>query len=329
MEGQIHIIWDWIVAIDLFAAGLSAGAFIISATAYFLGRERYENITRIGAFIAPFPVLIGILALIYDLERPHLFWKLFLTFQPNSIMSLGAWLLLFFSLFSFAHLYLWLPEKLDYLRLIPRIQSNRFLSRFKGENLTKVRGLMAGFGIPISIGVGIYTGVLLGALTARPFWNNPMLPMLFLISAMMTGSAAICFVGCFIKGFRGMSRENINTNKFMIHSIDFTLMVFSIIAVFLFILGLYVSPRSSVAAVHLIMGGEFTFLFWFFVVGIGIVLPLSLEVYELIPHYIAHKELREHNPWISGVITTSVLIGGFAMRYIVIYAGQIARIISS
>jgi formate-dependent nitrite reductase membrane component NrfD len=216
MEGTIHEIWNWIVAIDLFAAGLSAGAFIISATAYFLGRERYENITKIGAYIAPFPVIIGILALIYDLERPHLFWKLFLTFQPNSVMSLGA--LFFFSIFGFAHLYLWLPEKYDYLKIMPFVKSNRFLSRFHGDNLTKVRGLVAGFGIPISIGVGIYTGVLLGALTARPFWNNPMLPMLFLISAMMTGSAAICFVGCFIKGFRGMSRENINTNKFMIHS---------------------------------------------------------------------------------------------------------------
>ena len=115
----------------------------------------------------------------------------------------------------------------------------------------------------------------------------------------------------------------------MIHSIDFTLMVFSMIAVFLFILGLYVSPRSSVAAVHLIMGGEFTLLFWTLVVGVGILLPLAFEVYELIPHYIVQTELREHNPWISGIITTSVLIGGFAMRYIVIYAGQMAQFISS
>jgi formate-dependent nitrite reductase membrane component NrfD len=329
MEGQVHIHWNWIVAVDLFAAGLSAGAFIISATAYFLGKERYENITRIGAYIAPFPVMIGILALIYDLERPQLFWKLFLTFQPNSVMSLGSWLLLFFSIFSLTHLYLWLPERLDFFKIFPPIRSSRFLSRFRGDNLTKIRGLVAGFGIPISIGVAIYTGVLLGALTARPFWNNPMLPMLFLVSAMMTGSASICFVGCFIKGFRGMSRENINTNKFMIHSIDFTLMVFSIIAVFLFILGLYVSPRSSVAAVHLIMGGEFTFLFWTFVVGVGILVPLALEVYELIPHYIEQVELREHSPWISGIITTSVLIGGFAMRYIVIYAGQMAQIITT
>jgi formate-dependent nitrite reductase membrane component NrfD len=61
----------------------------------------------------------------------------------------------------------------------------------------------------------------------------------------------------------------------------------------------------------------------------GILIPLSLEVYELIPHYILHTELREHNPWISGIITTSVMIGGFAMRYVVIYAGQMAHVISS
>jgi formate-dependent nitrite reductase membrane component NrfD len=329
MEGQIHIHWNWIVAVDLFAAGLSAGAYIISATAYFLGKEKYENITRIGAYVAPFPVIVGILCLLYDLERPHLFWKLFITFQPNSVMSLGSWLLLFFSMFSMAHFYLWLPERYDYLKLLPLIRSNAWLSRLRGDNLTKIRGLVAGFGIPVSIGVGIYTGVLLGALTARPFWNNPMLPMLFLISSMMTGSASICFVGCFIKGFRGMSPMNVKTNKFMIHSIDFTLMVFSIIATFLFILGLYVSPRSSVEAVHLIMGGRFTLSFWILAVGVGILLPLALEVYELIPHYIEHVELREHNPWISGVITTSVLIGGFTMRYIVIYAGQMSQAISS
>ena len=329
MEGQIHVHWNWIVAIDLFGAGLSAGAFIISATAYFLGRERYETITRIGAYIAPFPVIVGILCLVYDLERPSLFWKLFLTFNPTSVMSLGAWLLLCFSFLSLAHFYLWLPERYDYLKIIPRIRSNQMMSRFRGDNLTKMRGLVAGFGIPISIGVGIYTGVLLGALTARPFWNNPMLPMLFLISAMMTGSASICFVGCFVKGFRGMSPENVRTNKFMIHSIDFTLIVFSIIATFLFILGLYVSPRSSVEAVHLIMGGRFTLPFWILAVGVGILLPLALEVYELIPHYIEHVELREHNPWISGIITTAVLIGGFTMRYIVIYAGQMSQAISS
>jgi formate-dependent nitrite reductase membrane component NrfD len=339
MEEGIY--WNWIVAVDLFGAGLSAGAFFLSAMVYFLGQEKYEKITRIGAYIAPFPLIIGIFCLIADLERPQLFWKLLLTVQPTSVMSVGAWLLFIFSAFSFIHLYLWLPEGYDIPGLLKKIpeswqgnriprslESNRFLRDFRTKNLTVKRGLIAGFGIPLSIGVGIYTGVLLGALVAKPFWNNPMLPMLFLLSALNTGAAAICLSGCFVGARGSMSRKEIETNKFIVHSIDFTLMVFLVIAVALFLFGLYTSPRSSVEAAGLIMGGEFTFLFWVVFVGIGVLLPLSLEIYELIPHFIKQVALREHNPWVSGVLAFSVLLGGFTLRYVVVYAGQIAKAVS-
>jgi hypothetical protein len=58
----------------------------------------------------------------------------------------------------------------------------------------------------------------------------------------------------------------------------------------------------------------------------GELMPKVMD--HLIPHYIVQVELRKHNPWISGIITTSVLIGGFAMRCIVIYACQMAPVIS-
>ncbi|MBM4331247.1 MAG: hypothetical protein FJ117_08510 [Deltaproteobacteria bacterium] len=342
MEGTIFVFWNWSVALYLFVAGVSAGAFAISALAHFIGQEKYQNISRIGAYIAPFPLIFGILCLIYDLERPALFWKLLVTLQIHSVMSLGSWLLLIFSLLSFLYFYLWLPERFELMNLVklipPKwekakiiraIKSSPILKRLRRENLNGIRGWVALAGIPVSLLVGIYTGVLLGALVARPFWNNPMLPMLFLVSALKTGTASICLVGCFIKGFGGMTREEVETNKFLVHSIDFVLMILSIIAVLLFIFGLYASPRSSVEAAQLIMGGEFTFLFWGLVVGLGILFPLALEVYELIPHFIKHAALREHNPWISGAVTGSVLFGGFLLRYVVVYAGQIAQVIAS
>ena len=342
MEEQIHFHWNWIVVIYLFVAGVSAGAFAISALAYFFGKETHERIVRIGAYIAPFPLLIGILHLIYDLERPHLFWKLFLTFQPSSVMSIGAWLLLLFTLVSFLHFYLWLPDRFELsavlqwlpprfaeMNIIKAIKSISSLGFWRRENSLQWRRWVALIGILVSIFVGIYTGVLLGALVARPFWNNPILPLLFLLSAMKTGNASILLVGLFLKGFQRMKQEEIEASKLLIHSIDLILMAFSIIGVFLFIFGLYVSNKSSVEAVKLIMGGEFTLPFWMLVVGVGILLPLILEVYELIPHYSRHAEPSDHSPWISVIFATSVLIGGFALRYIVIYAGQISQTISS
>lgn len=329
MEGTIFLFWNWLVVVYLFVAGVSAGAFAVSALAYFIGEDTYQDITRIGAYIAPFPLVFGIMCLIYDLERPELFWKLMTTLQVHSIMSLGAWLLLIFSTLSFLYFYLWLPDSFDVIRFLARseklsrlVESSKLLTALRREHLNELRGWVALIGLPISLLVCIYTGVLLGALVARPFWNNPMLPMLFLVSALKTGTASICLIGCFIRGFGKMSREQIETNKFIIHSIDFVLMILAIIAILLFIFGLYTSSRSSVDAAHLIMGGRYTFLFWVIAVGVGLFLPLTLEVYELIPHFVRRAALRDHNPWLSGVVTVAVLVGGFILRYVVVYAGQ-------
>lgn len=342
MEGTIFVFWNWTVVVYLFAAGVSAGAFAVSALSYFLGEEKYQELTKLGAYIAPFPLLIGIACLIYDLERPHLFWKLMVTFQGASVMSLGTWLLLIFSTLSVVHFYLWLPERfdvMDVLRVIPErldrwtvvrlLKTSPAVETLRRKSLNRLRGWIGMAGIPVSLLVGIYTGVLLGALVARPFWNNPMLPMLFLVSALKTGTASICLIGCCIKGFRGMTREQIETNKFMIHSIDFVLMILSIIAILLFVFGLYTSSRSSVEAAGLIMGGEFTFLFWGLAVALGVLVPLCLEVYELLPHFVSRKVMREHNPWLSGVVTLSVLVGGFFLRYVVVYAGQVATAVAA
>ncbi len=60
MEGTHFVFWNWTIAVYLFVAGVSAGAFAISVLAYFIGEEKYEDIARIGAYIAPFPLIIGL-----------------------------------------------------------------------------------------------------------------------------------------------------------------------------------------------------------------------------------------------------------------------------
>ena len=116
MAGTNFVFWNWSVVVYLFVAGVSAGASAISSFAYLLSGGKYESIIRLGAYIAPFPLIFGLVCLIYDLERPYLFWKLMITVRPLSVMSLGSWLLLLFSILSFINLYLWLPDRFDIAR---------------------------------------------------------------------------------------------------------------------------------------------------------------------------------------------------------------------
>ncbi len=57
-------------------------------------------------------------------------------------------------------------------------------------------------------------------------------------------------------------------------------------------------------------------------------IPLFLETYELIPRVNKRVGVRMHNPWISAVSASSVLLGGFLLRYVIVYAGQATRVIS-
>jgi len=54
--------WNALIVFYLFTAGVSAGAFFVSGLATYLGGERYKRISRIGALIAPWPVILGLLS---------------------------------------------------------------------------------------------------------------------------------------------------------------------------------------------------------------------------------------------------------------------------
>jgi formate-dependent nitrite reductase membrane component NrfD len=329
MAGADFVFWNWSVVVYLFLAGISAGALAISTFAYLLSPEKHRTIIRLGAFVAPFPLIAGLLCLIYDLERPQLFWKLMTTFRATSVMSLGSWLLVLFSVLSFVNLYLWLPDRFDIAQsLLNRgwgssrtgrlFMIRSLLSGMRRDGLLRLRGPIAVVGIPVALLVGIYTGVLLSVLAARPFWNNPMLPMLFLVSALKTGMAAICMAGWFNEGIH---EQKIHETRF-VRSVDSVLIALSVVAIALYVFGLYASPESAARAPALIMGGKFTVLFWGAAVVIGILVPLSYKVYEFMPGTKGTGVLMRHHGLASGFVTGCALLGGFYLRYVIVYAGQ-------
>ena len=84
--------WGFLIVNYLFLGGLSAGLFFVSALATFLYKidepSPYTRIARLGALLAPWPVMIGCLLLIFDLGRWYRFYKLFLHLRLVSPMSI-------------------------------------------------------------------------------------------------------------------------------------------------------------------------------------------------------------------------------------------------
>jgi formate-dependent nitrite reductase membrane component NrfD len=91
-------------------------------------------------------------------------------------MWLGTWLLTAFSLVSLPYAFL---------------SFSLALIIWSPEDVARMRRRLAFAGLPLGIGVGIYTGVLLGVLVARPLWHTPLLAQLFLVSALSSAAALL------------------------------------------------------------------------------------------------------------------------------------------
>lgn len=308
--------WNSIIAFYLFSAGVSAGALMIAIAADMLDGRKYERIVKAGAFVAPFPISLGVLALVFDLERPFRFWMLFTTFQADSAMSIGAWLILCFTAVAVLYLSLHLPEGYDYFK-VQRIIQAIIGTRPALRRVVQVAGLVLGTGI------AGYTGVLLSILVARPFWNTPMLPVLFFLSAVADGAAAICLAACCGRIKEG-EEGAVHGNKRFLHCLDVVVLGMLITGVMIFLLGLRTSTEGAVLALQVITGGPLTWHFWLGFVLLGVLIPLAFEIYEVLPYFQGEGH-GKHRPWLTGLIGILLLIGGFMLRYVLIYAGQMTQ----
>jgi formate-dependent nitrite reductase membrane component NrfD len=146
--------------------------------------------------------------------------------------------------------------------------------------------------------LGAYTGVLLSSMGSRPLWNTSLLWVLFLVSGL---SAAAAFVHLIAKNKAESELLAKADNGFLVVELFIFVMLF---------LGLMSSARPHIEAAQLLLTGSYAPAFWVFVIGLGIVIPLGLQLLA-VNHKITHA-----------IAPIMVIIGGLILRFIIVSAGQ-------
>jgi formate-dependent nitrite reductase membrane component NrfD len=313
-----HIEWGYLIVSYLFLGGLSAGLYFASALAALLQKNgenpSYQRIAKLGAILAPWPVMLGSFLLIFDLGKWYRFWKLFMHVEWTSPMSLGSWLLIAFTIVSLLYFYSWLNDEQRAWIFSKIPKPLRFLNR----DISRKHRALALLGLPIAVGVGIYTGVLLGAVQSRPFWNTNLVAQLFLFSALSTGCAALLLV-------MALDRESSDSRGLhLLYNLDIGLMTLEFFIVVPYIVHGQLSVQAVKNSLTFVLGGPFTLLFWVFFLGLGLLLPLVIEIYESVPALLTQKA-RHFSQRITAITAMLVLAGGFLLRYIFVFAGQMSR----
>ena len=296
-------VWHWPISLYLFLGGLAAGILFFAALFYLLGKDKeYPVAVKVSSIIPPIALSIGLLALVYDLTHKLYTWQLYMTFRIESPMSWGAWVLLIVTPISFLWTFSYYREvypKLESkLQVFKRLKFLNSVEKFMIDN----RKYFAMALIPLTLVLGVYTGILLSAFNARPLWNNAILGPLFLISGLSTAAAAIIIISKTAK------------EKHMFGKIDLVLITIELALIVHMIMGYYAGPEVQVEAMQLLVGGEFTLMFFGFVVLLGLIVPGIMELIDLFGKKI---------PVIVPAIL--VLIGGLVFRFVMVEAGQLTR----
>jgi formate-dependent nitrite reductase membrane component NrfD len=325
---ELH--WGLPVIAYLFLAGMGAGAFTVSSSVLLRGggggfRGDHFNIARYGALLAPIPLMAGTGMIIFELGTFQaavaqgdigLFFRwiyLFLTINMSP-MSIGSWVLALCIIASIIYAYTFLDKE-----------------SAPGDDKSGLREAMAWIGVPLGISVAIYTGIMLGAMPARPFWNSPVLALLFLISALSTGVAGILLLRSLLgkhheapagKASSGDSKSA-NRATYLLASSDVLLIGFEFLAVFLFIMFAHLTIGNPAQAVAVILpGGDLATMFWGGFVLLGLLLPVLIELRYVIPTLLYHQPYQMPRS-IEMTVCAVVLLGGFMLRYVVVIAGQV------
>lgn len=290
-------IWHWPIALYLFVGGLAAGILFFAAYFTITGKEhKFPTAVKKAPIIVPIVLVIGLVALIVDLKNPLNAYRLYMTVRLQSPMSWGAWTLMAVTPLSIVWVASYMKE------LVPGWDWKwSLLDKFEAL-VIKFRKPFAWVMIVLAVILGIYTGILLSAFNSRPLWNTALLGPLFLVSGLSTGAAAIM----------GLSKTHLERTVFS--RIDLLLIIIELFFIVHLFMGFLAGPEVQLESADLFLGGEFTTLFWGFVVLFGLIFPAFLEILEL-----SGKKI----PIIIPVMC--ILIGGYLFRMIMVDAGQLTR----
>lgn len=171
------------------------------------------------------------------------------------------------------------------------------------RDFLKVSGVTTG---AASTGL-IYTGVLLSA-SPNPLWNTKLLPIAFVASATVTGIALVIFILVLLR-LCGVAAVEAHIPK--LEKLNSWIIAFQLLVLILFMLMGIGSAMSRPQMIAMI-GAGFGLLWWIGIIGLGLVVPLVLTL-----------KGQARTPQISLVLSVLVLLGGFFLRYVILFAGQI------
>ena len=341
-----YIYWSIQIVMYPFMTGLVAGAFVLSSLYHVFGIKQLKNMARFSLVFSFALLPVAMMPLMLHLQQPQRGIEVLMT--PHFTSAIAAFGIVFSTYGVIVASELWFVyrkhfvetalslrgkadkntlEKLKHLFFSALTLGAYDVSGAALHQDEKAVKILAGIGIPVACFLHGYAGFIFGSVKANALWMTPLMPVIFIMSAVVSG-IALCMLTYIvvmeIKKFNvrraQSSSSNLPTSEAIkgieLNEIRITaryLLFFLLFAISLELLDLifrgYTAVKTWDILRSVIYGKDFTDIF-ILQYGVGNLLPLILFLW---PRLTIRRAL-------VGVIF--VLFGVFMMRWNVVIGGQ-------
>lgn len=324
---EITLYWSVLIVLYPYITGLVAGAFILASLERVFRVEAVKPTYRLALLTAMSFLLVAPLPLLFHLGHPERCWEMYFTPHSTSAMAMFGYVYLWY-LMAVLSFEIWLDYRYE---IVLRSQSSKGLLRLAYKIMTlgstniseralriddRVGWIVTLVGIPSAFLLHGYVGFIFGSLKANPWWSSPLMPVVFIFSAMVSGIAAVMLIYMAVTKLRRQPIDmrcvdTIAMYMFYIFIIDFSLEMLDLVH------RIYEADESFRSLDFLVH----TRLFFSQIVLqllLGTLLPLILLFVTQIVRL--REVVRKRIYVFSGAM---ILISVFAMRWNVVIGGQL------
>jgi len=211
---EVELQWSVLIVLYPFLTGLVAGAFILASLERVFQVQAVKPTYRLALLTALAFLLVAPLPLQLHLGHPERSYEMYLTPHKTSAMAMFGFVYLWY-LMAVLVLEIWLDYRRDIVvlsqsttgwkRLIYRVMTlgSSNISKHALEIDDRVGWLVTLIGIPSAFLLHGYVGFIFGSIKANPWWSSPLMPVVFIFSAMVSGIAAVMLLYMLMTWSRG------------------------------------------------------------------------------------------------------------------------------
>ena len=273
-----YIPWGLWVALYAWFVGLSAGAFLLFAIGEVFSVERLRRSGRPALVVAVGSLISGLVLIGLDLGHLGRFWHVYVYGNPRSLMSweiafytaFGAFLLVTFML-VFRNDLAGLAQRPGVAGRIARGLGLRRLAGRAPEESGWLRGLALAGGV-FAVAVAGATGALFGVVGARPLWHTGLLPLLFIVAAVLSAAAVLAVLAASQRGPDGDRRDLAFLGRLTLALVGIALLIeWADVSI-----AFYSQNLAAWDAYEVILTGPYWWVFWLVHLLAGVAIPAVL-----------------------------------------------------